>query len=107
MLFIFSLVPGCIWLAVSVIIYTGFLSGILPRLDNIKLFLLNLLSSTFLSPGIAVGHGLIPFPGGLAFLFDEDRPGDRSVLILNFAWWAITFIVFSIRTSILKNRNSN
>ena len=107
MLFIFSLVPGCIWLAVSLIIYTGFLSEILQRMDNIKLFLLNLVVSTFLSPGIAVGHGLIPFPGGLAFLFGEDSPGNRSVLIFNFAWWALTFIAFSVRTSVLKKRDSH
>ena len=105
-LFIFSIVPGCIWLAVSLVIYSGFLAGVLPRLNDIKLFLLTLVSSTFLSPGIAVGHGIIPFPGGLAFLFGEDSPGNKQDLIFNFAWWAITFISFSIRTSKMKKQGS-
>jgi hypothetical protein len=92
----------CGWVAISVAVHTGLWRMMSRRSGNIGMFVCDLVASAFLSPGVVVGHGVLPFPGGLAFLFGDNHPGDRSVLFLNFALWMVTWAVLSAHTAYLK-----
>lgn len=102
MLYILIALVVCIWLLISAVIYMGLWSVFLSKLGNVELLLVTLGTSVILSPGVAVGHGAIPFPGGLAFLFGGYSAGDRSVLVFNFVLWMVTFLIFLVFSRFLK-----
>jgi hypothetical protein len=93
----------CIWLAISAAIYTGLWSGFMYKSGNTGLWLWNLGASLILSPGAIVGHGILPFPGGLVMLLADYSLGNNSILIFNFALWMITFLLFFILSWAFKN----
>jgi hypothetical protein len=94
------------WFLISGLIYFGLWYGFVNFLGPIKTGLINLVASTVLSPGAVVGHGILPFPGGLVVLFGEYTQLNNSNMVFNFVCWMITFLLFSVLNSLLKNKKT-
>ena len=104
----FYIVIACVfcgWLAISGAIYTGLWSAFLHRLGKIGICLINVGASVILSPGLIVGHGALPFPGGLVVLLGDYSPRNRSLLIFNFVSWMLTLLFLFNRSASLKHRD--
>jgi len=95
----------CLWLAISGAIYTWLWFSWLRGMELLGLSVCNLLASGLLSPGVVTGHGVAPFPGGLALLL-TGISYDRSEEMFNLAMWALTFVVFFVLDWVLKNRKT-
>ena len=95
------------WLAILGVVYAGLWSATLHRFGTIYIFLINVGASILLSPGVVVGHGILPFPVGLAVLFGEQDPRDRSTLVFNFILWMCTLAFFIILSLWLRKRDSS
>ena len=96
----------CVWLPISAALYTLLWFAFLRRTGPIATGVFNLCASAILSPGMVGGHGALPFPGGLAFLFGSHGPGDSGALTLNFAMWMLTLLAFFMLDRVLKARRA-
>lgn len=100
---LFPILLICIWLIISTSIYAGLWFAFIRRFGSAGIFLFNLGLSIILSPGIlAVGHGAIPFPGGVAFLLDGPNERMGPISVFNFAMGMLTFSIFLAYSWVLK-----
>ena len=56
---------------------------------------LGLLGAVFLAPGLVVGHGVAPFPGGAAFLLMVWQLGLDQLNWFNLVSWLVTAAVLA------------
>lgn len=99
----FIVLVVCIWLAISGAIYAGLWHAWLGRVTLPGRYVLNLLASALLSPGVVTGHGIAPYPGGLASLATATGH-DNTVRIFNFSMWVLSFILLLLLDRLLQRR---
>jgi len=91
---LFALPYFLLWLSASALVYWLLLSRLVRRSARISLHvLLAIGAGFFLSPGLVIGHGVVPFPAGPAILLSA---GSSFALHLayNGPWWLVTSVVF-------------
>ena len=59
-----------IWLTLSTVVYAFLVRAVFARVHSVPVHLgISVVCAAVLSPGVAVGHGVVPFPGGLMCLW--------------------------------------
>jgi hypothetical protein len=95
-----------VWLACSTVVYAFLVRSVLAHVHSVPVHIgVGVVCSAVLSPGAAVGHGVVPFPGGLMclrMLFAEE-PYWRGTLF-NVVFWALTAAIFIALTLRLRQR---
>jgi hypothetical protein len=85
-----------VWLACSTVVYVLLVRAVLAHVHSVFVHIgVGVVCAAVLSPGAAVGHGVVPFPGGLMclrMLFAEE-PYWRGTLF-NAVFWALTAAIF-------------
>jgi hypothetical protein len=95
--FLWALVAGAIWLAITTAIYYFTLRSAVGRMHPGLQIPVVIVIAAFLSPGLMFGHGVMPFPGGVAYLllgYMEIRNLIDQAALINLFWWVVTAVVF-------------
>ncbi len=95
-----------VWLACSTVVYVLLVRSVLAHVHSVFVHIgVGVVCAAVLSPGAAVGHGVVPFPGGLMclrMLFAEE-PYWRGTLF-NVVFWALTAAIFIALTLRLRQQ---
>ena len=95
-----------VWLTLSTVVYAFLARSVLAHVHSVPVHIgVGVVCSTVLSPGAAVGHGVVPFPGGLMclrMLFAEE-PYWRGTLF-NMVFWVLTAAIFIALTLRLREQ---
>ncbi len=85
-----------LWLTLSTVVYAGIVRAVVARVHSVPVRIgISVVFAAVLSPGVAVGHGVAPFPGGLMCLrmLFAAAPYWRGT-VLNVLSWALTAAIF-------------
>ena len=83
------------WLAISSLIYWLIVRRWVKTESVGAHVAFGLLGAIFLAPGLLVGHGFAPFPGGVAFLLLLAYGAIENVAWINLGCWLVTAAVLA------------
>ena len=104
-MYIFVVVVVGAWFAIAGVIYAWLWRAWLQEMALPGRSVLNLLASALLSPGVVTGHGVAPYPGGLATLATASGH-DNSLRIFNASMWVLAFVLFLVLDRWLRRRKA-
>jgi hypothetical protein len=85
-----------VWLTLSTVVYAFIVRSVLAHVHSVSAHIgVGVVFSAVLSPGVAVGHGVVPFPGGLMCLrmLVHGATYWRGTFF-NLVFWALTATIF-------------
>jgi hypothetical protein len=84
------------WLAICSLVYRFLVRRWVKTQSFVAHMLLGLLSAFFFAPGMIFGHGVAPFPAGVASLISFAQRGTTWEGWINLACWLVTAAVFGM-----------